>query len=76
MYDLGCMLVESRSFVVLDGLSGLYGLKYEVQPLAGCYCTCALINWSILLQLVSEQDSILIATCVFKSKVLFFKTSF
>ena len=29
MYDLGCMLVESRPFMVLDGLSGLYGLKYD-----------------------------------------------
>ena len=29
MYDLGCMLVESRPFVVFDGLSGLYGLKYD-----------------------------------------------
>ena len=30
MYDLGCMCVdESRPFVVLDGLPGLYGLKYE-----------------------------------------------
>ena len=29
MYDLGCMLVESRPFVVLDGLPGLYGLKYD-----------------------------------------------
>ena len=29
MYDLGCMLDYSRSFVKLDGLSGLYGLKYD-----------------------------------------------
>ena len=29
MYNLGCMLVESRPFVVLDGLPGLYGLKYD-----------------------------------------------
>ena len=29
MYDIGCMLVESRPFVVFDGLSGLYGLKYD-----------------------------------------------
>ena len=26
---VGCMLVESRPFVVFDGLSGLYGLKYD-----------------------------------------------
>ena len=29
MYDLGFMLVESRPFAVLDGLLGLYGLKYD-----------------------------------------------
>ena len=29
MYDLGCMLDYSRSFVILDGLSGLYGLQYD-----------------------------------------------
>ena len=26
---LACMLVESRSFMILDGLPDLYGLKYE-----------------------------------------------
>ena len=69
MYDLGCMLVELRPFVVLDGLPGLYGLKYDSATTCAYHCTCALINWSVLLQLVSEQDSILIATCVFKTKV-------
>ena len=29
MYDLGCMLDYSRSCVILDGLSGLYGPKYD-----------------------------------------------
>ena len=29
MYDLSCMLVELRPFEVLDGLLGLYGLKYN-----------------------------------------------
>ena len=29
MYDLGCMLDYSRFFVMLDGLLGLYGLKYD-----------------------------------------------
>ena len=30
MYDLDCMLVMNQDpFVVLDGLLGLYGLKYE-----------------------------------------------
>ena len=26
---LACMLVDSRSFMVLDGLPDLYGLKYD-----------------------------------------------
>ena len=29
MYDLGCVLDYSRSFMILDGLSGLYRLKYD-----------------------------------------------
>ena len=29
MYDLGCMLDYLRSFVLLDGLLGLYGIKYD-----------------------------------------------
>ena len=73
MYDLGCMLVESRPFVVLDGLPGLYGLKYDSATACGCYCTCALINLMDLLQLASEKDSTLIATCVFKTKVFVFQ---
>ena len=35
MYDLCCMLVESRPFVVLDGLPGLYGLKYDSATTCG-----------------------------------------
>ena len=35
MYYLGCMLVESRPFVVLDGLLGLYGLKYDSATACG-----------------------------------------
>ena len=48
------------------------GSSMIVRPLAGCHCTCALINWSVLLQLASERDSTLIATCVFKTKVFVF----
>jgi hypothetical protein len=29
MYDLGCMLVGSRSFMILVRLPGIYGLKYD-----------------------------------------------
>ena len=35
MYDLGCMLVKLRPFVVLDGLPGLYGLKYDSATACG-----------------------------------------
>ena len=52
------------------------GSSMIVRPLAGCHCTCALINWSVLRQLVSEQDSTLLATCVFKTKVFVFQNQF
>jgi hypothetical protein len=42
MYDLGCMLVDSRSFVILDGLPGLYKLK----------CACQCVNRPIMHDLV------------------------
>ena len=29
MYDLGCTLDYSRSIMILDGLPGLYALKYD-----------------------------------------------
>ena len=35
MYDLGCMLVESRPFMVLNGLPSLYGLKYDSATACG-----------------------------------------
>ena len=35
MYDLGCMLLELRPFVVLDGLPSLYGLKYDSATACG-----------------------------------------
>ena len=35
MYDLGCMLVESRPFAVLDELLDLYGLKYDSATACG-----------------------------------------
>ena len=45
--------------------------------LGDCYCTCALINWTILLQLASEQDSTLNMPYVYlKQSFLFAKISF
>ena len=63
MYVESCTILVvvnrlSRPVVVLDGLPGLYGMDYRVymgtsmtvRPLAGCHCTCTLINWSVLRQ--------------------------
>ena len=44
-----------RPVVVLDGLSGLYGLKYDNTTACGCYYTCALINWSVLVQWMNRR---------------------
>ena len=52
------------------------GSSMTVRSLVGCHCTCALINWSILPQLVLEQDSTLFAICVFKTKVFVLQNQF
>ena len=76
MYDLGCMLVELRPFIVLNGLPGLYGLKYDSATVCRLLLYLYSYNWSVLLWLASEQDSTLIATCAFKTKVFVSKTNF
>ena len=51
MYDLGCMLAMNRD-------SSWYSTDYRiymsssiiVRPIVGCHYTCALINWTVLLQ--------------------------
>ena len=51
MYDLGYMLVESRRFVVLDGLPGLYGLKYDSATACGLplyLCSNKLVSSAII----------------------------
>ena len=51
MYDLGCMLVESRPFAVLDGLPGLYGLKYDSATACGLslyLCSYKLVGSAIV----------------------------
>ena len=78
MYVESCTILVvvnrlSRPVVVLDGLPVYMGSSMTVRLLADCHCTCTLINWSVLRQLVSEQDSTLIVTSVFKTKVLFSK---
>ena len=51
MYDLGCMLMVNRdpSWYSTDYLVYMVS-SMTVRPLAGCHCTCTLINWSVLRQ--------------------------
>ena len=81
------MYIESYTILVVCWLNGdpsWYSMDFRVymassmivRPLIGCYCTCALINWTVLLQLILEQDLTLIATCVFKTKVFVFQNQF
>ena len=53
MYDLGCFWIiywdpswYSTDYRVYMGSSMI------VRPLAGCHCTCVLINWSVLRHMV------------------------
>ena len=50
MYDLGCMLMVNRDplWYLMDYWVYM-GSSMTVWPLAGYHCTCALINWSVLL---------------------------
>ena len=59
MYDLGCMLLESKPFTVLDGLLDYIGSSVIVPPLVGYHCTCALINWSVLLHVILFLSNLL-----------------
>ena len=51
MYDLGCMLMVNRdpSWYSMD-YRVYMGSSMTVRPLVGYHYTCALINWSVLLQ--------------------------
>ena len=56
-YGLGCDVNLPTSFVILDGLPGLYKWKYvRVNMLNGDNHSWSCINWVVLSQLVSEQD--------------------
>ena len=77
MYDLGCMWIVYRDPSWYSTNYRVYmGSSMTVRPLADCHCTCAIINWSVLRQLALEQDSTLIATCVFKTKIFVFQNQF
>ena len=49
MYDLSCMLMVNRgpSWYSMD-YRVYMGSSMTVRPLASCYCTCALINQTLL----------------------------
>ena len=50
------------------------GSSVMVYCFGGCYCTCALINWAVLLQLASEQGSTLNLSYLYlKQKVLYYE---
>ena len=77
MYDLGCMLMVNRD-------PSWYSMDYRIYmdssmtawPLTGRHCTCALINWTVLLQLASEQGSTLnLSYGYLKQRFCFYKIS-
>ena len=50
MYDLGCMWIVYRDPSWYSTDYRVYmGSSMIVRPLVGCHCTCALINWMVLL---------------------------
>ena len=52
MYDLGCMLMVNRDPLWYSTDYRVYmGSSMIVRPLAGCHCTCTLVNWLVLLHL-------------------------
>ena len=56
MYDLGCMLAVNQDPSWYSTNYRVYmGSSMIVGPLADCHCTCALINWSVLLQFMSQK---------------------
>ena len=69
MYNLGCMLVELRPFVVLDGLPGLYGLKYDSATTCGLPLYLCSYNLDSSVTAAIKARFNIIAICVFKTKV-------
>ena len=64
-----CVGDESRPFMVLDGLPGLYGLKYDSATACGLplYLCSYKLDGSITASI--RARFIIIAICVFKTKV-------
>ena len=74
MYDLGCVIGLFKIFRDTRRTTGfIWAQVWQCDRYGGCHCTCALINWSVLPQQVSEQDLTILATCAFKTKVFLFQ---
>jgi hypothetical protein len=48
--DLGCNRVGLKSFVVSIDYQDYMGSSSKIWALDACFCTCALIIWTVLLQ--------------------------
>ena len=58
--DLGCMQVGLKSFEISVDYRVIWAQVREFDRFGDCFCTCALINWSVLPQLVPEP---IMVTC-------------
>jgi hypothetical protein len=59
--DLGCTWVGLKSFVVLIDYRDCMGSSSKFERFGACFCFCALIIWSVLLQLLPPFTSFLLA---------------
>jgi hypothetical protein len=57
-YDLGCSWFVLKSLVISWTTGVIWAQVWEFDRFGDCFWTCALIIWTVPLQLVSEQDSI------------------
>ena len=56
-YDLGCMQVGLKSFMVSVTTGFIWAQVRKFDRFGDRFCTCALINWSVLLQSDSSLKS-------------------
>ena len=54
----------------------IWAQVWQCDHPGGCHCTCALINWSVLWQLASEQGSTLFVRCVIKTNIFVLQNQF
>jgi hypothetical protein len=71
MYDLGLLLVGLKSFVISWTTGIIWAQVRKFDRSGDCFCSCALIIWTVPWQLASEQDSTLNMSFVYlKQKFL------